>query len=220
MKHGSHIMLQRLVRSIVSTAPRPYLIDEVPWLCSVSVTAGKSRPGNSDSSRRRNGGLTASVSTKLPWIGQLFSMTTLPSRSRMCALISPVCSLTSDSTVRRPDRIASRVSRTHVGHKESVVRGQPNCGDVRSWLLSSGASAHFGWNALAATRRLTNWSTGHSALAPTVSPISSGFHARAGNGHPIAALYAELRAHNPRQRRAIHLAARRRRDGVEEDNRP
>ena len=41
MKHGSHIMLQRLVRSMVSTAPRPYLIDDVPWLCSVSVTAAE-----------------------------------------------------------------------------------------------------------------------------------------------------------------------------------
>ena len=29
-------MLQRFVRSIVRTAPRPYLIDEVPWLCSVA----------------------------------------------------------------------------------------------------------------------------------------------------------------------------------------
>ncbi len=39
-------MLQRLVRSIVSTAPRPCLIDDVPWLCSVvgdgvEVAAGK-----------------------------------------------------------------------------------------------------------------------------------------------------------------------------------
>src|SRR6476619_6536876 len=36
MKHGSHIMLQRFVRSTVSTAPRPYLIVEVPWLCNFS----------------------------------------------------------------------------------------------------------------------------------------------------------------------------------------
>ena len=42
------------------------LMDDVPWLCSVSVTAGKSRPGKSDSRRRRNAGLIASVSTKLP----------------------------------------------------------------------------------------------------------------------------------------------------------
>jgi hypothetical protein len=31
MKQGSHIMLQRLVRSTVRTAPRPYLIVDVPW---------------------------------------------------------------------------------------------------------------------------------------------------------------------------------------------
>jgi hypothetical protein len=34
MKHGLHIMLQRLVRSMVSTAPRPYLIVDVPWRCT------------------------------------------------------------------------------------------------------------------------------------------------------------------------------------------
>ncbi len=45
MKHGSHIMLQRLVRSTVSTDPRPYWIDELP--CSRSGVGGalKSRPG-------------------------------------------------------------------------------------------------------------------------------------------------------------------------------
>ena len=32
MKHGSHIMLQRLVRSTVSTLPRPYFTLDVPWL--------------------------------------------------------------------------------------------------------------------------------------------------------------------------------------------
>src|SRR3954464_5926651 len=30
MKHGSHIMLQRLVRSIVRTEPRPYLMVLLP----------------------------------------------------------------------------------------------------------------------------------------------------------------------------------------------
>ena len=47
MKHGSHIMLQRLVRSIVSTEPRPYLIVDEPWLCSFSsLCARMSQPGN------------------------------------------------------------------------------------------------------------------------------------------------------------------------------
>jgi len=37
MKHGSHIMLQRLVRSIVNTEPRPYLMVLLPWLWTVVV---------------------------------------------------------------------------------------------------------------------------------------------------------------------------------------
>ena len=46
MKHGLHIMLQRLVRSMVSTAPRPYLMVEVPWRwISSSPSVRKSRPG-------------------------------------------------------------------------------------------------------------------------------------------------------------------------------
>ena len=31
MKQGSHIMLQRLVRSMVRTEPRPWVTVEVPW---------------------------------------------------------------------------------------------------------------------------------------------------------------------------------------------
>ena len=47
MKQGSHIMLQRFVRSTVSTAPRPYLIVLLPWLCSFSsLCARMSLPGN------------------------------------------------------------------------------------------------------------------------------------------------------------------------------
>ena len=36
MKQGSHIMLQRLVRSMVSTEPRPSVTVDVPWLCSLA----------------------------------------------------------------------------------------------------------------------------------------------------------------------------------------
>ena len=46
MKHGSHIMLQRFVRSIVRTEPRPYLMVLLPWLCSFSsLCARMSLPG-------------------------------------------------------------------------------------------------------------------------------------------------------------------------------
>src|SRR5206468_7916786 len=44
MKHGLHIMLQRFVRSTVSTAPRPYLTVDDPWLWNGSGVMRKSRP--------------------------------------------------------------------------------------------------------------------------------------------------------------------------------
>ena len=37
MKHGSHIMLQRLVRSTVSTEPRPCVMVLEPCLCSAGI---------------------------------------------------------------------------------------------------------------------------------------------------------------------------------------
>ena len=44
-----------------------------------------------------------------------------------------------------PARIVVRASRTHTGHNESVVRGQPpERGDVRSELFSSGRGAQGG----------------------------------------------------------------------------
>src|SRR3954466_8741336 len=155
MKHGSHIMLQRFVRSIVRTEPRPYWMDDVPWLWSVSVTALKSRPGNSCSMRVRKLASMASVSVKVPWIGHVFSTITWPFRSTICALISPTCSLTSVSIDCSPDRIRRRASLTHVGHSESVDLGHPSGGLLRSWLFMSGAGAHLGWNVLDSSLRLT-----------------------------------------------------------------
>src|ERR1044071_7718462 len=144
MKHGSHIMLQRFVRSTVRTEPRPYLIDEVPWLCRRSVTAAKSRLGKNFSMRWKNAGLIDSTSVKVPCSGHVFSMMILPSRSRICALISPTFSVTSTLGSISPDTMPARASRTQVGHRESVVRGQPSAGEVRSQLLASGAGAHEG----------------------------------------------------------------------------
>src|ERR1051326_3008589 len=165
MKQGSHIMLQRLVRSTVRTDPRPYLMEEVPWLWSRSVTAGKSRPGNRRSIRFRKSGLIASTSVNVPCCGQVFSTITLPSRSMMCALISPTRSLASMLGSASPERMRARVSFTRVGHSESVVRGQPSTGDVRSALLSSGAGAQTGWPEPAGTRRLTVWNRCQAASA-------------------------------------------------------
>ena len=177
-------MLQRLVRSMVSTAPRPCLIDEVPWLCRRSVTASKSRPGKSDSILCKNAGLIDSVSVNTPCVGQVFSITIFPSRSTIDAGISPTCWLTSDSTDRSPERNLARVSRTQLGQSESVVRGQPRVGLVRCSLFISGAAAHCGWNEVPGNRLFTVWNTGHASLAPVVSIISTGFHQLMRNSSP------------------------------------
>ena len=94
MKHGSHIMLQRFVRSIVSTDPRPYLIVDEPWLCSFSsLWARMSEPGNASSRCLKNAVSMAITSSKWPWIGQSYTIRILPSRSMMVALISPIFSV-------------------------------------------------------------------------------------------------------------------------------
>src|SRR5215469_16210578 len=73
MKHGSHIMLQRLVRSMVSTEPRPWVTVEVPWLCSFSsLWARMSRPGKLSSRCLKKAGSIDITSSKWPCLGQNF----------------------------------------------------------------------------------------------------------------------------------------------------
>ena len=67
MKHGSHIMLQRLVRSTVSTDPRPCWIVLLPWLCSFSsLCARMSRPGKTSSRCLKKSVSIAITSSKWP----------------------------------------------------------------------------------------------------------------------------------------------------------
>ena len=125
MKHGSHIMLQRLVRSTVSTEPRPCLIVLLPWLCSFSsLCAWMSRPGNTSSRCLKNAVSIAIVSSKCPWIGQSLTMTILPSFSVMVALISPTFSLRSD--LERLGAVENRLPRlAHAGRAERVGLARP-----------------------------------------------------------------------------------------------
>ena len=88
----------------------------------------------------------AITSSKWPWMGQSFTIRILPSRSRIVALISPTFSFRRTLTSFLPSRIACRASRVHVGHSESVSRGQPSGGFVFSYDLRSGLSDHFGVN--------------------------------------------------------------------------
>src|ERR1700685_3304149 len=145
MKQGSHIMLQRLVRSIVSTEPRPYFTVEEPWWCSFSsLWALMSRPGKTSSRCFENSVSIDITSSNVPCFGHCFTIRILPSRSMMVALISPTFSFISTSTGSLPSRICWRISGTHLGQSESVERGQPSGGFDFSYDLSRGLSDHFG----------------------------------------------------------------------------
>src|SRR5580692_6261097 len=75
-----------------------------------------------------------------------FTIQTWPSRSIICALISPTFSWIRSVQSFLPSMIASRASFTQSGQSESVVRGQPSVGLDFSQDFSSGLSDHFGVN--------------------------------------------------------------------------
>src|SRR6185436_19832300 len=174
MKQGSHIMLQRFVRSTVSTAPRPYLTVLEPWLCSFSsLCASISRPGNIFSMWVRNFTSMAIISSKCPWTGQSLTIHTSPSRSIIWALISPTFSLIRILTSCLPLRIDSLASITQLGQSESVVRGQPSVGLLFCHDFNNGLSDHFGVNEGFGLYLLTDWIVSWTAPATRVKPFST-----------------------------------------------
>src|SRR5688572_2214626 len=88
----------------------------------------------------------AIMSSKWPWVGQSLIIQICPSRSMICALISPTFSLIRTLTSFFPETIASRASITQLGQSESVVLGQPSVGLLFCHDLSIGLSDHFGVN--------------------------------------------------------------------------
>src|SRR6202044_3376425 len=86
------------------------------------------------------------TSSKWPCLGQSLTMRIWPSRSMIWALISPTFSLSRTSWGSLPSRICWRISGTHLGQRESVVRGQPRGGFSFCHDFSSGLSDHFGVN--------------------------------------------------------------------------
>src|SRR5918998_3688030 len=175
MKHGSHIMLQRFVRSMVSTAPRPNLMVEEPWLCSFSsLCAWMSRPGNIFSMCLRKAESMAMMSSKWPWTGQSFSIQISPLRSTMVALISPTFSLMStDGSITSEFRILVRASMTHFGQRLSVVRGKPSGGFDFCHDFSSGFSDHLGVKDSFGLYLLKNWIVLNRPPATRVRPFST-----------------------------------------------
>src|SRR6266487_3709075 len=103
-----------------------------------------SRPGNIFSICVRNLASIAIMSSKWPWVGQSWTIQIWPSRSMICAFISPTFSLTKTLTSRLPLRISSLASITQLGQSESVVRGQPSVGLLFCQDFSSGLSDHLG----------------------------------------------------------------------------
>src|ERR1700733_7929051 len=174
MKQGSHIMLQRLVRSIVSTEPRPWVTVEVPWLCSFSsLWARMSRPGKL-SSRCRKKAVSCDIrSSKWPCLGQSLTIRIWPSRSMIWALISPTFSLSSTSWGSLPSRICWRISGTHLGQRESVERGQPRGGFDFSYDLSRGLSDHLGVGDGLGLMPFKRSNTTHAPLAAATATFST-----------------------------------------------
>src|SRR5712692_5991735 len=90
-------------------------------------------------------------------MGQSLTIQTCPSRSIICALISPTFSCIRSRQSFLPAMIASRASFTHAGQSESVCRGKPSVGLVFSQDLSSGLSDHFGVTEGLGLRLLKYW---------------------------------------------------------------
>src|SRR5258708_35152079 len=93
----------------------------------------------------------------------------------MVALISPTFSLRRISCGSLPSTICCRISGTHLGQRESVLRGQPSGGLVFSHDFNNGLSDHFGGKEAPGLMRLTRWKTGHTPRAATVTTFSAYF---------------------------------------------
>src|SRR5580698_6110058 len=104
-----------------------------------------------------------------------FTIQTWPSRSIICALISPTFSWIRSVQSFLPSMIASRASFTQSGQRESVVRGQPNVGLDFSQDFSSGLSDHFGVIEGLGLCLLKNWMVSNAIPAVLQSAQSNVF---------------------------------------------
>src|SRR5580698_1360110 len=147
---------------------------EDPWLCSFSSLCARiSRPGKESSRCLKNAVSMAMTSSNFPWMGHSLVIRILPSRSIMVARISPAFSFLRISTGSSPLMILLRISGTHLGHSESVSRGQPSFGFCFSQLFSSGLSDHLGVKDGLRLMELNLLKKNHAALAPTAMAFST-----------------------------------------------
>src|SRR5208283_905032 len=132
-----------------------------------------SRPGKTSSRWRVNSVSIDIKSSKCPCLAQSLTIQILPSRSMIWALTSPTFSFINTSTGRWPSRICCRISGTHFGQSESVVRGQPSGGFDFSQDLSRGLSDHFGIGDVFGATRFRRSKTAHTPVAATVTAFST-----------------------------------------------
>src|SRR5271155_1179516 len=91
----------------------------------------------------------------------------------MRALISPAFSFLRISTGSSPLMILLRMSGTHLGHRESVSRGQPSFGFCFSQLFRSGLSDHLGVNEALRLMELNLSKKNQAALAARATAFST-----------------------------------------------
>src|SRR5690349_6099385 len=104
-------------------------------------------------------------SSYVPWTGHSFTIQIWPSRSMICALISPTFSFIKSRQSFWPWIMASRASLTQSGQSESVCRGHPRVGLVFSHDFRSGLSDHFGVKDGFGLYLLKNWIVLNVAVA-------------------------------------------------------
>src|SRR5579885_1005297 len=132
-----------------------------------------SRPGKTSSRWRKNSVSTDMTSSKWPCLGQSLTIRILPSRSMIWALISPTFSFRRISCGSLPSRICWRISGTHFGQSESVVRGQPRGGFSFSYDFKSGLSDHLGVKEGLGLMRFSLSKTAHAPFAAIVTARSA-----------------------------------------------
>src|SRR5215208_4467501 len=131
-----------------------------------------SRPGKASSRCLKKAGSIDMTSSKWPCFRQSLTIRILPSRSMIWALISPTFSLRRISRGSLPSTICWRISGTHLGQSESVVRGQPRGGLVFWKDLSRGLSDHLGVKEGLGLRRLRGSKRCQARLAAKARPFS------------------------------------------------
>src|ERR1700737_1941179 len=121
-----------------------------------------SRPGKTFSRWSENSVSIDIKSSKCPCFGQSLTIQILPTFSFIRT-----------STGSFPSRICWRISGTHFGQSESVVRGQPSGGFDFSHDLSSGLSDHLGVGDAFGETRLRRLKTAHAPVAAIVTAFST-----------------------------------------------